>query len=280
MTLQEKITWNINSSFELGWKPDIFGLDKIDEKFIDEVTKFQKEMSLDQDGLFGPVTYRIKRTELESQKQEFIWCSGKKVPIAWPKVITMGEPGSFQTQNYSTNSTRKPKEFVVHWDACLSSASCADVLKQRGLSVHFCIDNDGTIYQMVDCQNIAWHAGTANAVSIGVEVSNAFYVKYNDTYIKRGFGARPILKNTKVNGGVIKEHLDFYDIQKQALSVLIKTVCSFYGIPLVVPKENGVMASGEVFDVKMNKFNGVVCHYHITKDKIDCAGLDLENLIK
>jgi hypothetical protein len=33
-------------------------------------------------------------------------------------------------------------------------------------------------------------------------------------------------------------------------------------------------------DVASGKFSGVVCHFHITKEKIDCAGLDVEKIIK
>ena len=54
---------------------------------------------------------------------------------------------------------RKPTFFVNHWDVCLSADSCAKVLNKRGISVHFLIDNDGTIFQMLDTQHKAWHAG-------------------------------------------------------------------------------------------------------------------------
>ena len=27
------------------------------------------------------------------------------------------------------------------------------------------------------------------------------------------------------------------------------------------------------------KFNGVVCHYHLTRKKIDCAGLELKKIV-
>ena len=54
---------------------------------------------------------------------------------------------------------RNPSFFVCHWDVCLSSKMCHRVLKQRGISVHFAIDNDGTIYQFMDMNDVAYHAG-------------------------------------------------------------------------------------------------------------------------
>ena len=56
--------------------------------------------------------------------------------------------------------------------------------------MHFCLDNDGTIYQILDTQHGAWHCSSrvGNQNSIGIEISNAFYPKYQDWYIKNGFG--------------------------------------------------------------------------------------------
>ena len=42
----------------------------------------------------------------------------------------------------------------------------------RGLSVHFMLDLDGTIYQTLDLKEGAWHATVANGRSIGIEIAN------------------------------------------------------------------------------------------------------------
>lgn len=283
MNLEQKIKYNKDSSSKLGWKPDWFGCSDFNQDLIQKISEFQVSYNLDSDGLVGPATHRRLVTSREADRESSIICGGKEIKIDWPKVVNMNQPGSLKVSatTYKKKLGRKPSMFVVHWDACLSSASCASVLVQRGLSVHFCIDNDGTIYQLVDCDHIAAHAGTVNGVSIGVEVSDAFYTKYQPWYEKNGFGKRPVLKNTKVNGGVIDEHLGFYPVQEEALKVLIKTVCTHYGIPMVVPKDSsGNMANGEVPDVVSGKFAGVVCHYHVTKGKIDCAGLKLDEIVE
>ena len=57
------------------------------------------------------------------------------------------------------------------------STQCQKVLDKRGISVHFLIDNDGTIYQTLDLQHAAFHAGKVNRKSVGVEISNAYYPK-------------------------------------------------------------------------------------------------------
>ena len=283
MTIFEKIEFNRKSAKDNGWSPEDFGGLDFDVDLLSRIMAFQKSLGLIADGLCGTSTHRRLLTSLQATKSSTIICGGKEVPINWPKVVKMGEPGSFTVKPGSTikKTGRKPTMFVVHWDACLNSAACASVLIQRGLSVHFCLDNDGTIYQLVDCDDIAYHAKGANSCSIGVEVSDAFYTKYQTWYESHGFGSRPIVPKGPCNGGVVEEHLGFYPIQEQALKVLIHTVCSHYSIPLVVPVDsNGVLETKQVPSVVDNSFNGVISHLHLTKEKIDCAGLKLDELVK
>src|SRR5437867_4981780 len=64
-------------------------------------------------------------------------------------------------------------QFVIHFDASGTSRQCFEVLHDvRGLSVHFMLDLDGTIYQTLDLKERAWHATTSNARSIGIEIAN------------------------------------------------------------------------------------------------------------
>lgn len=64
-------------------------------------------------------------------------------------------------------------QFVIHYDVCGTSRQCFRVLHDmRGLSVHFMLDLDGTIYQTLDVKERAWHAGSANDRSVGIEIAN------------------------------------------------------------------------------------------------------------
>jgi hypothetical protein len=64
-------------------------------------------------------------------------------------------------------------QFVIHFDAAGTSRRCFEILHDiRGLSVHFMLDVDGTIYQTLDVKEAAWHATIANNRSIGVEIAN------------------------------------------------------------------------------------------------------------
>ena len=46
------------------------------------------------------------------------------------------------------------------------------MLQRRGLSAHFLLDLDGTIYQTLDLRERAYHAGASNSRSIGIEIAN------------------------------------------------------------------------------------------------------------
>jgi len=292
----DKVFYNKSSASNLGWDPSWFGCDHFDDTLTSAVRKWQRENSLTADGLVGPTTYRRIWTERESEISTFkpadrrfdsnrwIVHNGKFIPIEWKKVVLWDEHGGLDTKkgnyyDYSGKPDRKPTFFVNHWDVCLSSESCAGVLKRRGASVHFCIDNDGTIYQLLDTQHAAWHAGGQkwNQKSIGVEISNAYYTKYQSWYEKNGLGARPVLEDSWTHGNKHKPHLGFYPVQVEAARALWKAIHIGFGIPLECPLRDGQMLTGVSSEAAKGKFEGFVHHYHLTRRKIDCGGFDLES---
>lgn len=228
------------------------------------------------------VDYEISETIIKKPKH--IICHGKEVEIKWDKVVLWTEKGGLKCdpKQYSARKLeRKPRQFTCHWDGCLSSKMMADVLKERGLSCHFGIDNDGTIYQLMDTNHVAWHAAPTNSVSIGTEICNGINVKHQSYYVKNGFGLRQVLKGVKCHNKTLPDILDFYPIQKEALKALMTSVCRHYDIPLQTPLNDlGELSTSLVDDVKNGSFSGVVCHYHSSLEKIDPAGLELDILVE
>ena len=287
--------YNSCSSNKLGWNPTWFGVFEFDEDLTKAIKKWQKNHNLKADGLVGPMTFRRIFTERETNIDTYIpkenHSPGKHIIynseaifIDWPVVLWTEknglkcEPGSYKPQ---ITGKRDISFFVNHWDVCLSSASCAKVLKRRDLSVHWCIDNDGVIYQLIDANHIAYHAGSKkwNSKSVGVEISNAYYTKYDWWYEKHGFGKRPRVHDARVHGRTLEEHLGFYPVQISALAALLKGV-SQMGVPLEVPLDsNGELVTAVDKRCKEGKFKGIINHYNLTNRKIDCAGLDLKSLV-
>ena len=191
------------------------------------------------------------------------------------------KPGNYY--DYTGRAKRNIRLFVNHWDVCLDSTRCNDVLNKRGISVHFLIDNDGTIFQTLDMQHGAWHgsSGRVNRASVGVEISNAYYPKYQNWYEKRGFGERPTMKDVVVHGQKLPEFLGFYDVQIQAAQALWKAIESATAVEFKAPLDNnGNTSTKYEQDVVYGKFAGIVSHYHCSKKKIDCGGMDIKALIE
>ena len=159
----DKIFYNQASSAKLGWTPDWFGCNEFDAKLIKSIKKWQSDNSINADGLCGPSTHRRIFTQRISNIDDYepadvaekenasLVYRGNFIPINWNKVVLWSEEHGLKadTKNYrSYFEKRKINSFVNHWDVCLNSKSCARVLNNRGLSVHFLIDNDGTMLRM------------------------------------------------------------------------------------------------------------------------------------
>jgi len=285
------------SAKKLGWEPSWFGEKYFDDKLVRAIKKWQRARGLSADGLCGPMTFRRLWTERQADIDEckpsaghysnYIIYNGEFHPIEWDKFVLWSEEGGLETKrghyyDYSARPKRKIRYFVNHWDVCLSSTSCQSVLNKRGVSVHFLIDNDGTIYQTLDMQHAAWHAGSSrsNRPSVGVEISNAYYTKYQERYVKNGFEERPIIEDAWVHGKKLDPFLGFYPAQIEALKALWKAIHNATGIPYEAPvSQFGSTSTKYEQDVTYGKFSGFVSHYHVSKSKIDCAGLDIKTLL-
>lgn len=93
--------------------------------------------------------------------------SGPRTPNRYSSRNTPGDPNSL------TDLQRHIDQFVIHYDAAGTSRQCFKILHDlRGLSSHFLLDLDGTIYQTLDLKEKAWHATIANDRSIGIEIAN------------------------------------------------------------------------------------------------------------
>ncbi len=293
----DKNFYNKASAAKLGWAPSWFGERYFDEKLVRAIKKWQKANSLTADGMCGPSTYRRVWTERQSNIDDYkptnpnysnyVVYNGNFVPIEWDKVILWSESDGLSAvagnyYDYSGRPKRNVRLFVNHWDVCLNSRSCNDVLNKNGISVHFLIDNDGTIYQTMDMQHGAWHAGNerVNRASVGVEISNAYYPKYQDWYVNNGYGERPMVEDAWVNGVKLDPFMGFYPEQIEAAKALWKAVASASNVKLKTKlNQFGKVSTKYEKEIVYGKFEGIISHYHCYKGKIDCAGLEIGELI-
>jgi hypothetical protein len=196
-------------------------------------------------------------------------------------------------------------QFVIHYDVCGTSKRCFQVLHDaRGLSVHFMLDLDGTIYQTLDLKEAAWHATIANNRSIGIEIANmgAYPVSGNGgerdpfpLWYKKGPDGRTRVtipggieqsglrdqkadlrpsRDEPVVGEVQGQNLRQYDLTPQQYDSLIKltaTLCTvFPKITCDYPRDaSGRVVPKKLADDVLKGYHGVLGHYHVQTNKTD-----------
>ena len=291
----KKEDYNKDQSKKYGWKPDWFivGHNNFDEALTKSIQAFQAARGLSSDGMCGPGTFRVINAERESlqaakssgwatNESDVIWWGTQAIKIDWPadKVHTFKDAGFPYpvSKGVSKNSKKRDiKSFVTHWDVCLSSMSCAKVLAKRNVSVHFCIDNDGTIIQLHDLNDSCWHAGNGpvNRSSVGVEISNAYYLKYQNWYKKNVGKERPVMTGALAQNKKLEDFTWFYPEQIDALKALYKAIHKGCGVPLLAPDEKWAYDK----HASSGKFRGFMNHFHCSSRKIDCGGLDIEAIL-
>lgn len=192
-------------------------------------------------------------------------------------------------------------QFVIHYDVAGTSQRCFQVLHDaRGLSVHFMLDVDGTIYQTLDLKERAWHATIANDRSIGIEIANMGAYPPGrtsalDRWYEKDASGRVMLKlpgtpeangiynpkallaparNELIQGKIHGQELVQYDLtaaQYEALTRLTATLCTVF--PKIKPDyprdASGQLLRTQLVGPAYDSFQGVLGHYHVQRNKTD-----------
>ena len=172
------------------------------------------------------------------------------------------------------------KQFVVHHDGCNSADMCFSVLhNERGLSVHFLLDNDGTIYQTIDLALMAYHAADWNIASIGVELCNRGDAKAEPHYYDSGhYGPKRDVKPCKINDHTILA-FDYTPAQYKAFGTLCRELRKLLpNLPMEFPQASpGVQSWGTLPRAASFSFSGYIGHYHLTEQKWDPGPFDFKS---
>ncbi|NVB84983.1 MAG: hypothetical protein HOV81_41835 [Kofleriaceae bacterium] len=175
------------------------------------------------------------------------------------------------------------KQFVVHHDGCSSADMCFSVLQnERGLSCHFLIDNDGTIYQTIDLSLMAYHAAEWNIASIGVEFCNRGDAKKEPNYYSSGrAGPKRDIKPCKINGHTLLA-FDFTPAQYDAFNKLGRALLRLLpNLPAEFPQSSAGVASWDTMPTSASfGFSGYIGHYHLTNQKWDPGPFDFKEFCR
>lgn len=173
------------------------------------------------------------------------------------------------------------KQFVIHHDGCTSADMCFGVLQnERGLSVHFLLDNDGYIYQTIDLGLMAYHAADWNLHSIGIELcSRGDAIKYPDTYKAGRFGPVRESLPCKINNNTLRA-FDYTKAQYESFAMLCRELLRLLpNLPADYPQSSpgeqmwNTLANA---NVERDRYAGYIGHYHITDQKWDPGPFDFK----
>jgi len=203
-------------------------------------------------------------------------------------------------------------QFVLHYDACGTSRRCFEVLHDlRGLSVHFMLDADGTIYQTLDLKERAWHATTSNSRSVGVEIAqagafppaqrqrlDAFYADAPDgvrlqfpewigppALATPGFVGHPA-RPGPILGRIQGTEWIQYDFTPEQYAALAKLAAAlhriFPGLVLDAPRgADGRVTTDTLPAERLANYRGILGHYHVQPNKVDPGpAFDWERLLR
>lgn len=248
------------------------------EKRFGALTNAELRVTATNRGPDSPNRYGLRRDGLSREELEQVRGGGWDLPLL----------------------QRVVDQFVLHYDACGTSRRCFQVLHDdRGLSVHFLLDVDGTIYQTLDLKERAWHATTSNSRSVGIEIAQVgafspsdrarlepWYETHADRTTLRfpafvgetgirtpGFVGRPARAGV-IEGRIQGRDLVQYDFtaeQYEALARLTATLCRLF--PKLVcdyPRDaRGELVLEKLPDDRLQQYSGLLGHYHIQTNKTD-----------
>ena len=216
------------------------------------------------------------------------------VPEAWADHIRGGGWSPAQLRD-------TVDQFVLHYDVCGTSRTCFRVLHDlRGLSVHFMLDLDGTIYQTLDVKERAWHATIANDRSVGIEIANIGAYPPDDRapldewYATDATGTTRVTipdrfgdgglrtpdfvgypsRSDAVLGTVNGRELVMYDLTDEQYDSLIKLTAALHRalpkIRLDYPRDDeGQLLDRAMTRAEFDAYTGLIGHNHVQANKID-----------
>lgn len=232
------------------------------------------------DDPLGFNAYDISKNIVYYQDRE----SGKKI-----KTIVEGVRYSNRSKIYRNPNFERLKkmidQFFLHHSGLYRSADTFNVLhNQRRLSVHFILDDDGTIYQTLDLKEKAWHGGINNSQSVGIEIdSRAHAYRFPEAYNAiecKNHMVGPRRKRIDYVQNSWLMGYEYNDSQYRSLILLaiaLKKIFPQMG-DMKFPTENGRIIKSEMKYPK--KHSGLICHYNNSDTKNDPISFDHYRLMR
>ena len=134
----------------------------------------------------------------------------------------------YKSPNYNSRKNSKIRLIIIHYTALENTLDAVSYLcnKEKKVSSHYLISQNGTVYNLVQEKFRAWHAGQAfwkeitdiNSISIGIELDYNPNGKNNKFSLKMIYSLKKLIfklqKNYKINKNSILAHSDIAPFRK------------------------------------------------------------------
>jgi N-acetyl-anhydromuramyl-L-alanine amidase AmpD len=256
----------------------------------------------------GYDAYRVERRFAPFEKSDWAATVAEGKGPETPNRYGLRRDGLSQTERESVRGggwslpqlQERIDQFVIHFDASGTSRRCFEVLHDlRGLSVHFMLDVDGTLYQTLDLKERAWHATTSNTRSVGIEIAHpgahpVAQRKALDPWYTRdasgvrltfpdwmkdpgiatpGFIGRPA-RTEPVIGRIQDSELIQYDFTPEQYAALARLTATLHRvlprIRIDYPRDSrGQLITRALTPAQLESHTGLIGHFHIQPNKVD-----------
>ena len=135
----------------------------------------------------------------------------------------------YKSPNYNSRNNSKVQLIIIHYTALKNTLDSISYLckKEKKVSSHYLISQNGTVYNLVEDKYRAWHAGEAfwheitdiNSISIGIELDYNPNGKNNKFSSQMIYSLKKLIrklqKNYKINKNSILAHSDIAPFRKK-----------------------------------------------------------------
>ena len=135
----------------------------------------------------------------------------------------------YKSPNYNSRNNSKIQLIIIHYTALKNTLDAVSYLcqKEKKVSSHYLISQNGSVYNLVDDKFRAWHAGQAfwqeitdiNSISIGIELDYSPSGKNNKFSSKMINSLKKLIlklqKNYKINKKNVLAHSDIAPFRKK-----------------------------------------------------------------
>lgn len=172
----------------------------------------------------------------------------------------------------------KLRGICLHWTGGVRPPDGVfSTLKARGLSVHYGVGIDGSVWQYADDDRHCRHAGGVNAWTVGIEVVSAGFAHSPAHMLELDRGVSRIEYTDGIHGKRVSM-LDFLPAQYDALGALLDELTARHDIPRRMPMDGGRLLARKLAPKELDAYSGVLGHYHASGDKCDPGSRPLETL--